>query len=683
MHRPGQAPSSRIYRLWTVTLSGLAALAIGFGVAESAFAFDPTNLLEKAKEAAKNARKEAPKNARKNAIKNAPKNTVGNTIGNTATGSPGDRIKNLVNAPAGGATRDATKPAVNDFRRGGLRNNLTGRNPGQDAVRERVSNAPNNANLGGTRNPGQNAVRDRIGGAPNNAARNTPANAALGDRLNRGATGPNRLGNTPGNPNRLGANQGRLGPNQNRLGANANLSAGNRSAAVLRSGARRDLSRMAPRDYQRLRIDHRRSIVLARSRLPQRPLPFERGFTGVPPVNETRFVSTEMVFQAGPNVSQQTLADVARRLGLSMISSHTSSLTGGTLLHLRVAGGRRIADVVRALEAENIGAAQPNYVFNAVQQDAIPAPKAETGNPEQYVVNKLKLTDVHRVATGSNVLIAVIDSAIDLDHPDLAGAVVEQFDAVGRPGKADMHGTGMAGAIAARRELTGIAPAAKILAIRAFSADGKDSPQATTQNILAGLEWAIKKGARVINMSFAGPPDPMLALAMKKAYEKGVVLVAAAGNAGPKSPPLYPAADPHVIAVTATDEDDNLFTGANQGAYVAVAAPGVNILEPAPNAAYQVTTGTSVAAAHVSGVVALLLERNPALDPATILEVLTLSASNANARDDKVGWGLIDPSQALLDLDAKVAQESGPSADAAKPAAAKPAAPKPAAVSAR
>ena len=150
-------------------------------------------------------------------------------------------------------------------------------------------------------------------------------------------------------------------------------------------------------------------------------------------------------------------------------------------------------------------------------------------------------------------------------------------------------------------------------------------------------------------MSFAGPYDPMLALALKKASEKGAILIAAVGNAGPKSPPLYPAADPHVIGVTAIDENDKLYKGSNIGAQVAVAAPGVDVMVPAPAGAYQLTTGTSVAAAHVSGVAALLLETHPQADAQLILEVLTSSATRlgANKRDDKFGWGLVDPLAAL------------------------------------
>src|SRR5438034_11570825 len=109
----------------------------------------------------------------------------------------------------------------------------------------------------------------------------------------------------------------------------------------------------------------------------------------------------------------------------------------------------------------------------------------------------------------------------------------------------------MAGAIASHRKLLGIAPGARLLAIRAFSSKAA-SAESTTFNILKGLDYAVNNNVRIVNMSFAGPRDPSIERALKNAYDKGIVLIAAAGNAGPKSPPLFPAADKHVIAVTAT-----------------------------------------------------------------------------------------------------------------------------------
>ena len=160
------------------------------------------------------------------------------------------------------------------------------------------------------------------------------------------------------------------------------------------------------------------------------------------------------------------------------------------------------------------------------------------------------------------------------------------------------------------------------------------------------------------------PYDAMLQLAMKKAHDQGIVLIAAAGNAGPKSPPLFPGALPFVIAVTATDVDDKLFIAANRGKYISVAAPGVDILVPAPEGEYQMTTGTSVAAAEVSGIVALLLERNPKLTPADIRRILTASAKRLapGERDNNFGSGLIDPLKALQLADPHTAASTPPPA---------------------
>ena len=270
---------------------------------------------------------------------------------------------------------------------------------------------------------------------------------------------------------------------------------------------------------------------------------------------------------------------------------------------------------------------------------------------------KLHLVEAHKLATGAGVLVAVIDSQIDTGHPDLGGTIAGSFDAVGNREKPDEHGTEMTGAIVAHRKLLGVAPRARILAIHAFSPEAQSSAQTTTAHILAGIDFAIAKGARVINMSFAGPYDPLLSRALKKAHDKGIVLVAAAGNAGPQSPPLYPAADENVIAVTAVDENDKLLPQANQGPHIALAAPGVNVLEPAPGGTYGYTTGTSVATAHVSGVAALIIERDPGIDVATLEEVLYSSARDLGpkGRDSQFGFGLVDPLHALDALEAKVA----------------------------
>jgi subtilisin family serine protease len=245
-------------------------------------------------------------------------------------------------------------------------------------------------------------------------------------------------------------------------------------------------------------------------------------------------------------------------------------------------------------------------------------------------------------------VVGVIDSEIDANHPDLAGVVTSRYDAGCGATTPDAHGTGMTGAIAARKNLMGVAPNVKIIAICAFGGDA-GTAESTSIKIIKGLDFAIAQGARVINMSFAGPRDPTLAQALQIAREKGILLVSAAGNAGPKSPPLYPGADPNVIAVTATDDHDRLFKGANQGNYIAIAAPGVDILVPAPNNAIQLTTGTSVATAHVSGVAALLLAQKPKLTPEEMRKILVTTAKHLGAKgaETQFGAGLVDPLKAL------------------------------------
>jgi filamentous hemagglutinin family protein len=373
----------------------------------------------------------------------------------------------------------------------------------------------------------------------------------------------------------------------------------------------------------------------------------------VPPPPGTQYVPNELVLQIPNNIPPAQLQSVLASLHLSIIASQPMGLLGVTSYQVHIDNGQAIAAVIAALASKQIVAgAQANYTWQ-LAQDAGEDPNLAgltqgEGDAAQYALGKLGLIDIHRQLKGSNISIAVIDSQIDVKHPDLEGDIAAEFDAVGAPDQPHAHGTGMAGAIAAHRRLMGIAPAARIYAVHAFSS-GAASAESTTFNILKGLEWAAEKGVRVINMSFAGPRDPSMERALKAAHDKGIVLIAAAGNAGPKSPPLYPGADPNVIAVTATDVDDKLFNGANRGKYIAVAAPGVDILVPAPDNTFQLTTGTSVASAEVSGIAALLLERNPALGPEDVRKILTASAHRLGKgdRDDDFGSGLVDPSKAV------------------------------------
>jgi len=220
--------------------------------------------------------------------------------------------------------------------------------------------------------------------------------------------------------------------------------------------------------------------------------------------------------------------------------------------------------------------------------------------------------------------------------------------------------------IAAHGRLMGAAPDARILAVRAFNPEGT-SAEGTTFNILKGLDWSAAHGARIINMSFAGPSDPAIHRSLEAAHKKGIVLVAAAGNAGPKSPPLYPAADPDVIAVTATDAEDKLFGQSNRGSYIAIAAPGAQIMIAIPDAGYTVESGTSFSAAEISGIVALMLQHNGKLSPDRVHAILLATAKDLGpkGRDTLFGAGLADAYGAVMAEGASLTAKVPPSVERA------------------
>jgi subtilisin family serine protease len=350
-------------------------------------------------------------------------------------------------------------------------------------------------------------------------------------------------------------------------------------------------------------------------------------------------VTNELVAELNGNLTEAQADALARQNGLRRLGSQYFSLLGATIGLFRITDGRSMDAHRRQFAANaNVRSVQLNYRY--FLQDKEPA---QEGDPSQYVVSRLRLPEAHALAHGTNVRIAVIDSGIDASHPELSNSVVETFDALGSNEGAHAHGTGVAGAIAAHGKLIGSAPAAQILAIRAF-AKGKSGEESNSYVVLKGFDYAAAHKVQIVNMSFAGPKDAMIERGIDALAGRGIVMVAAAGNAGAKSPPLYPAANPSVIAVSGTDAEDKLFAASNRGSYVALAAPGVDLFLPAPDQKYQITSGTSFSAAYVSGVAALMLERNPALKANELRAILTRTARDLGSpgRDDQFGAGEAD-----------------------------------------
>jgi hypothetical protein len=334
--------------------------------------------------------------------------------------------------------------------------------------------------------------------------------------------------------------------------------------------------------------------------------------------------------------------ELARRHRLVRIDTQDVALVGTTIGLFRITDGRPVETVRAELAADaEVRSVQPNFRYLLQDQKSPLAPSE--GDPAQYALVKLRLPQAHTLAHGDHVTIAVIDSAIDAAHPELTGSIADSFDAAGSKEGPHVHGTGVAGAIVAHGHLMGGAPQAKILAIRAFVI-APTGVESSTFVILKSLDYAAAHGAQIVNMSFAGPKDLLVERGVAAIAGKGIVLVAASGNGGPKSPPLYPAANPNVIAVSATDAQDKLFAASTRGPQVAIAAPGDNIFLPAPNGKYQMNSGTSFSAAYVSALAALVLERNPALKPEEVRTILTKTARDLGSpgRDDLFGAGEAD-----------------------------------------
>lgn len=376
----------------------------------------------------------------------------------------------------------------------------------------------------------------------------------------------------------------------------------------------------------------------------------------LPPAGETRLLAKEVLVVFRPGTSDSANAALARRLKIESSQFRDLALLNERVYRFRYSDDRPLDEVMKALAREPaVASVEPHYFYalaEDVQPVALPTEQtrslelpSETAPPPDYAPGMMHLPEAHRIATGKGIRVALIDSAIDPGHPEVEGSIAASFDATGAAANPSRHGAGMASAIAGHRQIDGSAPAARLLVAHAFD-ETPEGVRAAGLDLLASLDWAVVQKAQIVNMSFAGPADPLLQRELAAAAARKVVLIAAAGNDGPGAPPAFPGADPHVIAVSALDGQSRLYDHANRGAYVALAAPGVDVLVAAPGGAYDLTSGTSVACAEVSGIAALLLEKNPGLDGEALRRQLRDSAHAIKDAPD-AGAGLADAQAAL------------------------------------
>ena len=236
--------------------------------------------------------------------------------------------------------------------------------------------------------------------------------------------------------------------------------------------------------------------------------------------------------------------------------------------------------------------------------------------------------------------IGIIDSSVDQTHSAFSGASITTRRFIKNDTPPNFHGTAIASIIASNDpSALGLAPRAELFAAEVFDETEERGEFASTVSLIKALNWLITEQVSVINISLAGPPNRLLETALARVRERGVLAIAAAGNGGPMAQPMYPAAYPEVVAVTATDDRGRAFRLANRGEYVDIAAPGVNIRHAQAGGGYAASSGTSYAVPFVAVAAARLLQSNS--EPATMLDALYSSAIDIGApgRDQIYGYG--------------------------------------------
>jgi len=296
-------------------------------------------------------------------------------------------------------------------------------------------------------------------------------------------------------------------------------------------------------------------------------------------------------------------ARLARRHGFTLINNWPMPMLGIDCFVMSLPDGLTPEAAAEQISHDDdVAWSQPLQLYHA--QASAPA-----GDPllaAQPAAAQWHLTELHQVATGRGVSVAIIDSRIDAAHADLEGQIsLSQDFVVGHGNAAEQHGTAVAGVIAAREGhggIVGVAPRARLMALRACWQQSAAATICDTLSLAKALQFAIDHHARVINLSLSGPRDMLLGRLVDIGLSRGQKVVAAFDPATPDGG--FPASQPGVIAVANTNS-----SGIPQRVFL---APGRDIPTAVPGGGWTLVDGTSYAAAHVSGLLALMNERQPA-----------------------------------------------------------------------
>ncbi len=247
----------------------------------------------------------------------------------------------------------------------------------------------------------------------------------------------------------------------------------------------------------------------------------------------------------------------------------------------------------------------------------------------------------------ASVTVGMIDTGISANHAAFDNARLEVVSLTqnDQPASRAIHGTAVASLLIGNPEsrAPGLLPTVHLIAVDVFNRVAGDE-RAAVFPLVEGLTRLADEGAKVINLSLAGPDNSVLEkIVTELTQERGIVLVASAGNAGPSAKPLFPAAYDSVIAVTAVDRRDNIYRHAVQGPQIDLAAPGVDVWAAASIAGARWKTGTSFATPFVSAAAAIVISQQPDLSPADVREILINGALDLGpeGRDDTFGFGLV------------------------------------------